>query len=274
MQMDIYVSGSTSVARTEGRVRLLANMFKDILCLRVDWKKLTEWDAALWVRSRVNGGTKTAGAMARTALSLAEKFTAESFFAQTDLVKAQAFPKIEARSSGEPAKPATPLTWKHIEALEWAIDGAATEQQRVLAGFFVFLIHSSHRCSNGQRTRLMRLIADALMGESLLKGKKSWTKWAASRSGLTRPEWARFWMEELGRCGMPGHDFVVKAPNVAMDAWISRPAAYSEFSRSLHLLLMVYGGETPQNVVEFTPHSCRHVQVTAATQLAAQGLYW
>ena len=40
----------------------------------------------------------------------------------------------------------------------------------------------------------------------------------------------------------------------------------------LQLLLMVHAGETPETVVDFTPHSCRHVQVTAGSQLAAQGL--
>ena len=79
-------------------------------------------------------------------------------------------------------------------------------------------------------------------------------------------------MKQLNECGVPGYDFVVKAPNVAMEAWLNRPAAYSDFSRSLHLLLMVHGAENPEKVVEYTPHSCRHVQVTAATQLAAQGI--
>ena len=35
---------------------------------------------------------------------------------------------------------------------------------------------------------------------------------------------------------------------------------------------MVYAGETPQAVVNYTPHGCRHVSVTAATQLAFQGV--
>jgi hypothetical protein len=85
-------------------------------------------------------------------------------------------------------------------------------------------------------------------------------------------EWASIWLEEMRACGLPGGDFLVKAPNVSMDSWINRPATYSDFSRSLHLLLMVHAGESPNTVVEFTPHSCRHVQVTAATQLAAQGI--
>ena len=47
---------------------------------------------------------------------------------------------------------------------------------------------------------------------------------------------------------------------------------FADFDRALKLLLMVHAGETPETVVEFTPHSCRHVQVTAGSQLAAQGL--
>ena len=35
---------------------------------------------------------------------------------------------------------------------------------------------------------------------------------------------------------------------------------------------MIYGGESPSSVVEYTPHGCRHVQVTAGAQLAAQGI--
>ena len=93
MQMDIYVSGSQNVARIQGRARQLENMFLDMRCLRIQVGTLTDWDAALWVRSRVSAGTKSAGATARTALTLAERFTGEKFFAESALVKAQAVPK-------------------------------------------------------------------------------------------------------------------------------------------------------------------------------------
>ena len=55
-----------------------------------------------------------------------------------------------------------------------------------------------------------------------------------------------------------------------MGVWLNRPARYADFDRSLHLLLMLYGGETPESVVDYTPHGCRHVEVTAGTQLASQ----
>ena len=121
MLMDVYVSGSANIDRIMGRSRLLTNMFLDMKCLRIDVCALTEWDAALWVRSRIIGGTKTAGSLAKTALNLAERFTGEPFFSTSALVKAQATPAHGERAESEPPKPAAPLTWRHIEALETAL---------------------------------------------------------------------------------------------------------------------------------------------------------
>ena len=53
LQMDVYVSGSSNVKRIEGRARLLMNMFMDMQALRIDVARLSEWDAALWTRSRM-----------------------------------------------------------------------------------------------------------------------------------------------------------------------------------------------------------------------------
>ena len=77
LQMDVYVSGSSNAGRIRGRVSLLTNMFLEFKSLRIDPANLTEWEAALWTRSRVNSGAKSAGSSARTAVSLAEKL---SFF--------------------------------------------------------------------------------------------------------------------------------------------------------------------------------------------------
>ena len=145
MLMDVYVAGSTSAQRVAARPRLLENMFMDLQVLRIDVTRLTAWDAALWVRSRVNSGTKTAGSMAKTALVLAERFTDVHFHAESALVKAQTFPTRKARASSDPPKAAVPLKWKHIEALEMTIVYGETVQQRVLSGFFIFLVHTSHQ---------------------------------------------------------------------------------------------------------------------------------
>ena len=118
----------------------------------------------------------------------------------------------------------------------------------------------------------LTMIGQSLMGEAMLKGKKVWTKRVASRRGFTGTDWAPEWMSELEKCGLPGPDYIVRAPNVDLTAWLRRPAEYRDFARAYHLLLMVYGGESPSSVVEYTPHGCRHVQVTAGAQLAAQGI--
>mgnify|MGYP003324326614 CR=1 FL=1 len=204
--------------------------------------------------------------------ALAERCADEVFYAGSQLVMAQANPTQEARASADPPKPAAPLKWTHLEGLEGAIRYGKTVQQRVLAGFFTFLIHTCHRAKNGQRSRKIRLTADAILGESLIKGRPTWTRWAASRKGLTVDDWAAPWLEELGKCDLPGPDFIVMAPNATLDDWLPRPAEYRDFSRALHLLLMLYCGETPESVVCYTPHGCRHVMVTAGTQLAAQGM--
>ena len=168
MALDVYSSGSTSIARIAGRARGLENMFKDMVCLRIDVRALTEWDVALWVRARVQCGTKTAEQYAKSTLTLAEKVTGEKFYAASELVKAQASPTIGNSANAEPPKPAVPPKWTHIVALEEAIRYGKTPQQRVMAVLFVFLVHSSHRCSNGQGSRNLSLTADALMGEAML----------------------------------------------------------------------------------------------------------
>ena len=86
-------------------------------------------------------------------------------------------------------------------------------------------------------------------------------------------DWAAPWLEELAKCNLPGPDFVILAPDATLDAWLPRPAEYRDFGRALHLLLMLYGGESPKSVVEYTPHGCRRVMVTAGTQLVAQGIH-
>ena len=76
----------------------------------------------------------------------------------------------------------------------------------------------------------------------------------------------------VSACGLHGPDYIILAPNVTLDVWLPRPAEYRDFSRALHLLLMIHGGENPESVTDFTPHGCRHVLVTAGAQLVSQGL--
>ena len=135
--------------------------------LQIDVRRLTKWDVALWVRSRVNNGAKTAGSTAKTALALAERCTDEVFHANSSLVKAQAAPAHEARASADPPKPAAPLKWAHLEGLEAAILYGKTAQQRILHGFFTsdaaFL---KFECRQLRKTLARRCILEFQVGRT------------------------------------------------------------------------------------------------------------
>ena len=77
-----------------------------------------------------------------------------------------------------------PVDAEVVKRFEKLIDEAETPQQRAYAGFFVLLALASSRCMDAQRTRGLRLTADALCGESVMKGKKEWTQWFCPRRGL------------------------------------------------------------------------------------------
>ena len=272
LQFDVYAMGSSNVARIASRAPQMRRLFLDFESLGFIVATLSEWQAATWVKSRVSGGTKTAGSVAVASLSFLERCTGNASHHGSALVKAQARQGIGPLAAGEPPAPAVPLEWLHIEALEHAIGTARTPQQRAYAGFFTFLIQTAARCMDGQRSRGLRLTVDALAGESMMKGKACWTQWMALRRGFFTDDWATPWLLGLMEEGLPGPDFVLRAANVGLDTWLDRPARYADFSRALHVLLMVYAQAVPETVVTYTPHGCRHVQVTAAQQLAQQKL--
>ena len=272
LQFDVYKMGSANVSRIAARAPAMTRLFLDFKALKFDVKTLTEWQAAAWVRYRVASGAKTAGANALSSLNLLGRCTGEPTHADSALVIAQAKPKRGATAPCEPPVSAIALRWTHIQAIEGAVRTARTSQQRAYAGFFAFLIHTSARCMDGQRSRGVHLTDDALVGESMMKGKTCWTKWAALRDGYFESDWAADWLSGLHECGLPGPDFMLRATNVGMDEWLDRPARHADFGRALHVLLMAYANELPEDVVAFTPHGCRHVQVTAAQQLAQQHL--
>lgn len=84
------------------------------------------------------------------------------------------------------------------------------------------------------------------MGESILKGKKTWTRWAASRLCFTGIDWAQEWTNELASCGLPGPDYLVRAPNFALTACgsIGRPS--TEFFRGPFTSFLWYTGVNRQ----------------------------
>ena len=105
-----------------------------------------------------------------------------------------------------------------------------------------------------------------------MKGKRMWTRWFADRVGFGGKDWAEDWYSELRAANLPGGDFLVFAANGAMDAWLPRPAEYSDARRALHLLLLLSCRLNAEQAVEYNPHGFRHILVSAGQQLKAFGV--
>ena len=105
-----------------------------------------------------------------------------------------------------------------------------------------------------------------------MKTKKHWTKWFANKFGFSGHDWASQWLKELVMCGLPGPDYVLRAPNSRGDTWLDRPADFADARRMLHLMLMVYMGMKAEDAVTYNPHGFRHVLVSVGQQPKTFGI--
>ena len=210
LQMQIYRAGSRSVKVVERRARLAESFFLDLQVLGWSLTSFSEWFAAAWVRSQVSSGRKTAGASARMTLRLVRDATGLTTFCESPLVLAQGSAESSAGSgANEPPEPAKVPEFDILQEFEIAMVKGDTVQQRGYLGFFVFLSQCSARCSDGQRSRKLKISEHALCGESRMKNKKCWTRWFCPRDGFFLRNWADEWLASLQASGLPGPDFLL-----------------------------------------------------------------
>ena len=215
---------------------------------------------------------KTAGRRAILALKFVERSTCEKTYHDSPLVVAQAARSGRLASlTVEKATQAQCPSWAVVELLEELVVHASTPQQRAFAGFFTLLVQSSARCADAQRSRTIRVVGNALCGESRMKNRKSGTKWVCTVNGFFRANWAKAWLDGLKDESLLGPDYILRAANSSMDAWLDRPAQYDDFRRALHVLCLLYGNMGPDEAVTLSLHSFRHVMVVSARQLRVAG---
>jgi hypothetical protein len=137
-----------------------------------------------------------------------------------------------------------------------------------MAGLLTLLAYGSGRASDVLASRNLVLAKDAVVGESLMKNKYTWTKWFVCRQGL-RGNWADRWFEILAEEGHPQGDFVSWAPNGTFDAWLGRPAEYADVRRALHFILHSQCGLSIEDSISYNPHGMRHFMIDSGQQLRA-----
>ena len=273
LQRDVYRRGSRSHVAVARRGAQIEAFFLDMKVFGWDPSRLTVFQVATWIRSRLNGGTKTAGRIAKQTLQLVAEATEYALHCKDPLVLSQVTAVHSNCSAHDPPKVAKTPTIEMLSRFEELVFVAETVQQRCFAGFFVLLGSVSARASDAQRTRSLTLEREAITGVSRMKSKRVWTRWYCDRCGILKPSWAQEWFSCLTDVGLPGADFILNAANVHMNQWLDRPAEYADIRRALHLLLMLYFNMSPEQAAEYNPHGFRHIMVGAGQQLRAIGEY-
>ena len=273
LQLVVYRRGSRSAVAVARRASQIEAFFLDMQVFKWDCSSLTAFQCATWVRTRTSGGTKTAGKVARQVLIWVSDATTFNLFVNDPLVLSQVNSHACTDGVEEPAKVAKTYTIEMMKRFEDLVFIAETVQQRCYAGFFTLLGAVSARAADAQRSRTLYLSNDALIGECRMKNKKTWTRWFCDRRGLNDKGWANSWIVGLNESNLPGPDYILNATSAHMDGWLDRPAEYADLRRSLHLLLMVYFGLSPEQAAEYNPHGFRHVMVGAGQQLRSLGQY-
>ena len=86
------------------------------------------------------------------------------------------------------------------------------------------------------------------------------------RVGFTGCDWGSAWLLELAAAGLPGEDFILKAPNSSGTSFASRIADFSDGQAAMRALL-VKAGMTVKSGMENSCHSWRHFYPSAGAQL-------
>ena len=273
MQLDVYRMGSRSHAVVASKAAYARSFFLDLKVCRWNLEELDAFRVAAWVRGRVSGGLKNAARVAKQTLLLVAAATGVELYIKDPLVNGQIAEGMTTSSCSEPPVKAIDIGPDMISKFEELVSTGTTVQLRCLAGFMALLGGSSLRASDAIRTRGLRIAGQAISGVSRMKGKKAWTRWYANKDGVSGKPWAEAWLAELQREGLPGCDFILWAPNTALDGWIKRPATYADVRRSLHLILMLEFSMEAKVAVTYNPHGFRHTLVGAAQQLRRFGLF-
>ena len=272
MQLDIYKLKSKSATVIKRRGAQLEAFFLEIQSFGWECGTLLPFQAATWVRSRCKDAPQTAVVLAKTLLRLVQASTDWTMHLNDPIVVSQLDSGSKSVNQSDTPKQAIQLPIEVVKELESLTTMGVTPQQRCMAGFMALLASTSSRASDAQRTVNLEIKGSSLTGESRMKGRLSRTRWFCDTKGFGDSDWAPAWLHELRDQGLPGGDFLVFAPNGALDDWLPRLAAYSDIRRSLHFLLVVCCGMSVDEAVTFNPHGFRHILVTAGQQLKSLGL--
>jgi len=170
-------------------------------------------------------------------------------------------------ASRPPRRSAKMATAGMMETMERLVFEAPSLVLKCWAGAHAALGHGVLRWSDLQHSRDLELTPDAVFGKTWrMKGKTSQVPWAAHRIGRTQRDWGKKWLDEQSAASLPHSDFVMFAPTGDWSGFKDRIADFYDAQASLRALL-VRGGMTLDDAMQFSCHSWRHLFPTAGKQL-------
>ena len=217
-----------------------------------------EWTLAAFTTEQAQRGASSPRKMVQS-LAWAERAFELSLGLESPLVQAQRSSwTIGSQKSGQEAGEDSfhgdgSARWRYL------IVEAESNMLRCWAGAQCAMAHGCLRWADLQATKKFRLTKDAVFGISWrMKGKKTQVPWAALRVGFTGRDWGSAWLSELAAAGLPGEDFILKAPNSSWTSFANRIAVFSDGQAAMRSSL-VKAGMTVESVMEYSCHSWRHV---------------
>jgi len=262
---DVVKDKITSARNLERIIRGAEGFVKHARAVALDLTDLTAWDlgAYLQLEKARPHGKPALLLRSVTWLSRAGGFN----WPTTDpLVKAQCEPQ-QAGATAEPPAQAPCPTLDMLKKMEANVFDAGSLVLRVYAGFIALLAHGCLRYSDAQHSKGLCLTADAIVGKSWkMKKRRHHVPWAALRQGVAGTDWGAHWLTQLTKAGLPGPDFLLKAPSLDLRSFKASVATYSDVSAVMRALLMLSGSDAAE-ALAFTPHSWRHIYPTMGRQL-------
>ena len=84
--------------------------------------------------------------------------------------------------------------------------------------------------------------------------------------GLNKKDWATGFVKALAEFGFPGEDYLIHSPRTDLLGFTARPAGWADAERGIHAALIEVGVPVDEAIL-YTPHSFKHLFVSAARQL-------
>ena len=224
-----------------------------------------EWTLAAFITEQAQRGTSSPRKMVQS-LAWAERAFELSLGLESALVQAQRS-SWTLGADNRARKPAKTASMEMVRQMEYLLVEAESNMMRCWAGAQCAMAHGCLRWADLQATKNLKLTKDAVFGISWrMKGKKTQVPWAALRVGFTGRDWGSAWVSELASAGLPGEDFILKAPDSSWSSFANRIADFSDGQAAMRALL-VRSGMTVESVMEYSCNSWRHVYPTAGAQL-------